>query len=77
MHGVKSLELAPGLANARTPGSAKFANAPLPGADKAGKCPEVARGGGGDWAQLELTDALLPFRAGFFVDGACLFLLRL
>ena len=45
MHGVKSLELAPGLANARPPGSAKFANGPPPGADKAGKCPEVARGG--------------------------------
>ena len=45
MHGVKSLELAPGLANARPPGSAKFANGPPPEADKAGKCPEVARGG--------------------------------
>ena len=47
---VKSLE----LANARPPGSAKFANAPPLGTDKAGKWPAVARGGG----QLELTDAL-------------------
>ena len=38
-------------------------------ADRAGKCPAVARGGGGggekgSWAQLELTDALslrLPY----------------
>ena len=29
---------------------------PGPGTDKAGKCPAVARG---DWAQVELTDALL------------------
>ena len=28
---VKSLGMAPGLANARPPGSAKFANAPPPG----------------------------------------------
>ena len=47
--------IVPGLANARSPGSATFANAPPPGTDKAGKCPEVARGA---WAQLELTDAL-------------------
>ena len=31
---------------------------PHPGTDKARKCPAVA-GGGGGWAQLELTDALL------------------
>ena len=29
---------------------------PTPGTDKAGKCPVVGRGGGGRWAQLELTD---------------------
>ncbi|CAH3183837.1 unnamed protein product, partial [Porites lobata] len=47
-----------GLANARPPGRAKFANAPPPGL-RAGKCPAVARGGGGGgWARLELTDAL-------------------
>ena len=28
---------------------------PTPGTDKAGKCPAVA-GGGGGWAQVELTD---------------------
>ena len=50
---VKSL----GLANARPPGSAKFANAPPLGTDKAGKWPAVAREGGGG-GQLELTDAL-------------------
>ena len=37
---------------------------PAPGTDKTGKCPAVARKGvggkgGGGWAQLELTDALL------------------
>ena len=50
---------APGLANARPSGSAKFANAPPPGStDKACKCHVVAwGGGGGSWAQLELTDA--------------------
>ena len=53
---VKSSGVARGLANARPPGSATFANAPTPGTDKAGKCPAVARGGG--WAQVELTDAL-------------------
>ena len=31
-----------------------------PGTDKAGKCPAVAGGGGRGWAQVELTDALLP-----------------
>ena len=37
--------MAPGSANARPPGSAKFER-PHPGTDKAGKCPAVARGGG-------------------------------
>ena len=47
---VKRSGLAPGLANARSPGGAKFANAPSQGGDKAGKCPAVARGrGGGSW----------------------------
>ena len=36
-----------GLANARPPGGAKFANAPPPGTDKAGKCLAVAWGGEG------------------------------
>ena len=43
--GIKSSGMAPGLVNARPPGTTKT-----------GKCPAVARGGG--WAQLELTDAL-------------------
>ena len=51
---VKSSGMARGLANARPLGSTKFANAPAPGTDKAGKCPAVAWGG---WAQVELTDA--------------------
>ena len=55
---VKTSGMARGLANARPQGSAKFANASPPGTDKAGKCPAVARGGGGGWAQVELTDAL-------------------
>ena len=55
---VKRSGMARGLANARPQGSAKFANAPPPGTDKAGKCPAVARGGGAGWAQVELTDAL-------------------
>ena len=42
---VKSSGMARGLANARPPGSTKFANAPAPGTDKAGKCPAIARGG--------------------------------
>ena len=61
---VKSLGITPGLVNARPPGRAKFANAPLPppGTDKAGKCHTVAPGGGGGGGgvQLELMDALLP-----------------
>ena len=53
---VKSSGLAPGLANARSPGGAK-------------KCLAVARGGGGrgDWAQLELTALILgEEQYGFF-----------
>ena len=38
---------------------------PLPGTDKAGKCPAVA-GGGGGCTQVELTDAL------FINPGFCL-----
>ena len=40
------------------PGQLKICKCPTLGTDKAGKCPAVARGGGGCWAQLELTDAL-------------------
>ena len=52
---VKSSGMARGLANARPPGSAKFANAPPPGLTRRQmlrSCP------GGAWAQVELTDAL-------------------
>ena len=50
---VKSSGVAPVLANARPPGSAKFANAPppLPGLTRR------ANAAGGEGAQLELTDA--------------------
>ena len=41
---IKSSGLAPGWANARLPGHAKFANV---GTDKVGKCSAVARGVGG------------------------------
>ena len=44
-----------GLANARSPGGARFANAPSPRLTRRA----VTGGGGGGWAQLELTDALL------------------
>ena len=50
--------MAPGLANARPPGSAKFANAPPPGLTRRANAPQLP-GGGGAWAQVELTDALV------------------
>ena len=50
MH-VKSTGMGPELANARSLGSAKFANAP-----PLGKCHAVAQRGGA-WVQLEFTDA--------------------
>ena len=45
----------PGLANARFPGSAKFANAPPPGLTMRANAQQELAGGG--WAQVELTDA--------------------
>ena len=54
---VKSSGLARGLANARPPGSATFANAPPPGLTRQANAPQLP-GGGGGWAQVELTDAL-------------------
>ena len=54
---VKSSEMARGLANARPPGSAKFANAPPPDW-QGGQMPRSSPRGGGGWAQVELTDAL-------------------
>ena len=56
---VKSSGMAPGLANARPPGSAKFANAPPPGLTRWANALQLPVGGGGGWAQMELTDALL------------------
>ena len=38
------------------PGRRKICKCPTPEIDKEGKCPVVARGGEGGWAQLELTD---------------------
>ena len=54
----KSSGMAPGLANA--PGQHKICKYPTSGAYKAGKCPAEVQGvgGGGCWAQLELTDTL-------------------
>ena len=56
---VKSSGIARGLANARPPDSAKFANAPSPGLIRRANVPQLPGGlGGGGWAQVELTDAL-------------------
>ena len=44
----------PGVGKCPAPGQCKICKFATPGTDKAGKCPQVARGG---WAQLELTDA--------------------
>ena len=52
---VKSSVMARGLANALSPGNAKFANAPPPGLTRRANAPQLP---GGAWAQVELTDAL-------------------
>ena len=80
---IKSLGLARGLANARPPGNAKFANAPPSGLTRWANAPQYpgAGGGGGCWAQLELTDALLWWfeifkryeNAGLILVFLCLF----
>ena len=44
---VKSSGVAPGLANARLPGKAKFANAPPPGLTRRANSPQWPWGGGG------------------------------
>ena len=61
---VKSSRIALELANARPPGGAKFANAPLPGLTRrANTLQYPGGGGGGGWALLELTDVLfLPIK---------------
>ena len=61
--------MAPWLTNARP--RAAQSKCPTPGTDKVGKYPAVARGGGG-WAQMELTDALLSHRTFQDVDQGCL-----
>ena len=57
----------PGVGKCPSPGQRKFCKCPTPRTETAGKCPAVAwgwcgglggEGGGGSWAQLELTDAL-------------------
>ena len=52
----------------------KICKCPTPATDKVGKCPAVARGGGGrgGWVQLELTDALLTSISGLFGFRFCL-----
>ena len=62
---VKSSGMAWGLANARPPGSAKFANAPSLGLTRRENAPQLP-GGGGGWAQVELTDALFEHFSGIF-----------
>ena len=54
---VKSSGMAGGLANAQPLGSAKSANAPPPGLTR--RSSPGWGGGWVDWAQVELTDALI------------------
>ena len=58
---IKSFGITPGLGNTRPPGRAKFANAPPPGLTRRANASQEP-GGGGGWAQLELTDVLLHFQ---------------
>ena len=64
---VKSSGMARGLANARLPGSATFANAPPPGLTRRANAPQLP-GGEGGWAQVELTDALNMDKMGRVVE---------
>ena len=54
---VKGSGMAPGLANTRPPGSAKFADAPPLGLTRQANAPQLPGGERAGWAQLELTDA--------------------
>ena len=60
---VKSSEMARGLANARPPGSVKFANAPPPGLTRRANAPQLPGGelgaGGIDWCITVLKVASL------------------
>ena len=60
--------MARGLADAQPPCSAKFANAPPPGLTRQANAPQLSGwgvgGGGGGWAQVELTDAVQKRQTG-------------
>ena len=54
----QKLGVGPGVGKCPAPGQRKSCKCPTPGTEKAGKYPAAAQGGGGGgWAQLELTDA--------------------
>ena len=66
---VKSSGLAPGLANARPPGSAKFANTTSPGLTRRGTAPlRSSPGGGGGRGVLGAAeiDCCIMHMAGYF-----------
>ena len=67
---VKSSGMAPGVGKCPAPGQCKICKCPIPGTDKAGKFPAVA-GGGGGWAQVELTDALASRMIFIICLAAC------
>ena len=63
----QKFRVGPGVGKCPIPGRRKICKCPIPGTDKAGKCLAVARGGRGDWAQLELTALILgEEQYGFF-----------
>ena len=55
---MQKLGNSPVVGKCPVPGQCKICKCLTPRTDKAGKCPSVARGGGGGWAQVELTDTL-------------------
>ena len=48
--------MATGVGKYLAPGQCKICKSPTTGTDQVGKCPAAAWGGGGGWAQVELTD---------------------